>query len=375
MRSALQEHRRLLQVPTDSPDLNPAKANALTAASEAGLVPVASAIYLLKRDIVWCRFSPSDFANIHGYARRLVVRATGMTSYFMAIDPTRERFTTTSATPSPGTPIRTPGASRQASIHREATETDATESTSRTNFEHSLTIDSSVTNAPSESIPDGPLQSGSVRNTRRRKGRARFSEPKTSPAHGHIHHRPLHRHQHPVSHGPLLPVLTGHHPSQPAVGIYESMRYADLEEKFSHPAAASNTEKFHRLLRECCDDMLAVTDEVLEAMDGWLNVVTNKSRFKFWRSKEECRRIAKERLDGYIQLKEKMDKVLEEFENEKRCVIWVTSSITKLIAFIGTSWLNHTGRASMPRAVIQTIPRPTGTYSIATSINTICGSL
>ena len=313
MRSALQEHRRLLQVSTDSPALSTAKANGLAAASEAGLVPVASALYLLKRDIVWCRFSPGDFAKIHEYARKLVVRATGMTSYFMAIDPTRERFTTTTVTPDPGTP----GTSRPASIHREVTETDATESPSRTTFEHSLTIDSSVTNAPSESAPDS-LQPGSVRNTRRRKGRARFSEPKPSPTHGHIHHRPSHRHQHPVSHGPLLPVLTGHHPSQPAVGIYESMRYADLEEKFSHPAAASNTEKFHRLLKECCDDMLAVTDEVLEAMDGWLNVVTNKSRFKFWRSKAECQRIAKERLDGYVQLKEKMDKVLEEFEREKR---------------------------------------------------------
>ena len=124
-----------------------------------------------------------------------------------------------------------------------------------------------------------------------------------------------------MSHGSLLPlVVGGHHPPQPAVGLYEAIRYADLEEKVSHPAAASNTEKFHRLLKECCDEMLEVTDETLDALDGWLNVVTNKSRFKFWRNKAEYQRTEKERVDGYVQLKEKMDKVLEAFEKEKRCV-------------------------------------------------------
>jgi hypothetical protein len=108
------------------------------------------------------------------------------------------------------------------------------------------------------------------------------------------------------------------HPSQSPVGLYESIRYADLEEKFSHPSAAFNTEKFHRLLKECCDDMLGVTDEALEALDGWLNTVTNKSRFKFWKNKAERQKTERERVDGYVQLKEKMDRVLEVFEKEKR---------------------------------------------------------
>ena len=97
-RSALQEQRKLLQTSTKSPEFTHAKATALIAASEAGLVPVASALYLLKRDVVWCRFSPADFAKLHDYARRMVVRVSGMASYFGVIDPTRDRFP---ATPAP----------------------------------------------------------------------------------------------------------------------------------------------------------------------------------------------------------------------------------------------------------------------------------
>ena len=107
-------------------------------------------------------------------------------------------------------------------------------------------------------------------------------------------------------------------PAQTPVGLYESIRYADLEEKFSYPDAASNTERFHLLLKECCDDMLEAADESLEALDGWLNTVTSKSRFKFWRNKAEYQKAEQERVAGYVQVKEKLDRVLEIFEKEKR---------------------------------------------------------
>lgn len=326
LRSALQEHRRLLQSSTKSPEFVHTRASALVAASEAGLVPVTSAIYLLKRDIVWCRFSPSDFAKLHDYARRMVVRASGMCAYFGVIDPTRERLQTTPATSAPGSPVRSPGTSRPPSVHREDTETDVTE-TPHTPFVRTPTTASSVTPVPSESVPDSSHQSGSVRHARRRNVRTRFSGHKPSVHHEHIHHRPHHRHKHPVSHGPLLPlVLGGPNSSQPAVGLYESIRYADLEEKFSHPDVEHNTEKFHRLLRDCCDDMLGVADETFVALDDWLNTVTNKSRFKFWRDKEQRKKVEKEALDGYVELKEKLDRALEAFEKEKRCVYWIVGS-------------------------------------------------
>ena len=343
LRSALLEHRRLLQVSTESPEFSPTKANQLVAASEAGLVPVASAIYLLKRDVVWSRFSPGDFAKLHDYARRLVVRVSGMCAYFGVIDPTRERFTTSPATSVPETPApRSPGPSRSASVH-ETTEKDAT-GTPHTPLEHSLTVDSSVTPAPSETVSGSSLPPDSTQNARRRNVRTHhphFSEPRTrSTHHEHIHHRPHHRHKHIVSHGPLLPlVLRGHSQSQPAVGLYESIRYADLEEKLSHPAAACNTERFHRLLKDCCEDMLGVADETLDALDGWLNTTTNKSRFKFWRNEAEYRKTEKERVDGYVRLKEKMERVLEVFEKEKRYVgsAFRCRSTTELITSIGTS--------------------------------------
>ena len=343
LRSALQEHRRLLQASTESPEFSPTKANELVAASEAGLVPVVSAVYLLKRDVVWCRFSPGDFAKLHDYARRLVVRVSGMSAYFGVIDPTRERFTTSPATSVPETPVtRSPGPSRSASVH-ETTEKGTTE-TPHTPLEHSLTVDSSVTPAPSETVSGSSLPPGSTQNARRRNTRThhpRFSEPRTqSTHHEHIHHRPHHRHKHIMSHGPLLPlVLSGRSQSQPAVGLYESIRYADLEEKLSHPAAACNTERFHRLLKDCCEDMLGVADETLDALDGWLNTVTNKSRFKFWRNKVEYQKTEKERVDGYVRLKKKMDRVLEVFEKEKRYVglAFRYHSLAELIASIGTS--------------------------------------
>lgn len=120
--------------------------------------------------------------------------------------------------------------------------------------------------------------------------------------------------------------MDGPDSSQPAVGLYEAIKYAGLEKKFVHPAAVCDTEKFHRLLRECCDDMLGVTDEALVVLDGWLNSVMDKSRFKFWRDREECKRKEQERLDELVQLKEKMDHVLGAFEKEKRCVSSATRS-------------------------------------------------
>jgi hypothetical protein len=66
--------------------------------------------------------------------------------------------------------------------------------------------------------------------------------------------------------------------------------------------------------------MLEAADETLVVLDAWLNVVTNKSRFKFWRNKTEHEKSEKERFDGYVQLKEKLDRTLEVFEKEKRYV-------------------------------------------------------
>ena len=72
--------------------------------------------------------------------------------------------------------------------------------------------------------------------------------------------------------------------------------------------------------------MLEVADETLVALDDWLNSVTNKSRFKFWRDKEECKKRNQGKLDELVQLKEKVDRLLEVFEKEKRCVGLVSRS-------------------------------------------------
>jgi len=85
--------------------------------------------------------------------------------------------------------------------------------------------------------------------------------------------------------------------------------------------------------------MLGVTDDALDALDSWLNTVTSKSRFKFWRNKADYQKTEKERLDKYVQVKEKMDRVLEAFENEKRYagLVFMCYSIAELIVTTATS--------------------------------------
>ena len=251
-----------------------------------------------------------------------------MGAYFGVIDPTRERFPTTPVPSDPDSPVsRSIGTSQSRLVVYEDDETGINGS-SRTTFEHSPTINTSTTSNPSESTLGSPLQPGSIRNSQRRNIRTRFTEHRTPLTHHeHIHHRPHHRRKHIPSHGPLLPlILDGPNSSQPAVGLYESIRYVGVERKLAHPAGICNTERFHRLLRECCDDMLEVADETLVALDGWLNSVTNKSRFKFWRDKEECKKRNQGKLDELVQLKEKVDRLLEVFEKEKRCVGLVSRS-------------------------------------------------
>ncbi|TFY59241.1 hypothetical protein EVJ58_g5908 [Rhodofomes roseus] len=45
---------------------------------------------LVKNDIVFGQFAPSDVGRMQEFGRRLIVRASGI--FFTPIDPTRERF-------------------------------------------------------------------------------------------------------------------------------------------------------------------------------------------------------------------------------------------------------------------------------------------
>jgi hypothetical protein len=298
--SVLSEHQRLLKMSAHDPTFSAAKVSALITGSEAALAPLAATLNNLKRDIVWSRVSPSDFAKLYGWARRLVIRANGMSVYFTLIDPTRERFPVTPAPSHPATPITgTPLASRPTSIH-EGAEDDAPYEP-----EHS------------ESTSGSPHPS--VRFARRRHmphiHLPHSALPNHHTAHEHAHHR------NHLSHGSLLHLALTQtaKPKQAAVGTFESHRYANIETKvFSNPASADYTENFHTLLGESSEEVLEVYNEVLTRIDTWFDNVLSSWRFSFWRKQVDIQKERAEHLLSCEKLKEKLDDALERFRKEKR---------------------------------------------------------
>jgi len=95
--TGLELHRTLLRTPTDSPDFSTKGIIAAVNQADGSLANLAAAARLLKIDIIYGRFGPSDFEELHKLMRRLVVRSNGMTVYFTLLDPTRERFPVTPA--------------------------------------------------------------------------------------------------------------------------------------------------------------------------------------------------------------------------------------------------------------------------------------
>ncbi|KAG1779986.1 hypothetical protein EV702DRAFT_1083943 [Suillus placidus] len=73
--------------------------------TENALPMLAAAARLLKVDIVYARFAPTDYDELHAIMRKLMVRAHGMSVYYTLIDPTRERFPVTPAASRPATPV------------------------------------------------------------------------------------------------------------------------------------------------------------------------------------------------------------------------------------------------------------------------------
>ncbi|KAK7062685.1 hypothetical protein VNI00_000173 [Paramarasmius palmivorus] len=92
-------HRELLKMPSTSPDFvkTSESLSEVVKGAEAALTPVAIAGRLLQSDLIYNRFQPTDYKSIHNLARRMAVRANGMTIYWTLIDPLRERFPVTPA--------------------------------------------------------------------------------------------------------------------------------------------------------------------------------------------------------------------------------------------------------------------------------------
>ncbi|KDQ52942.1 hypothetical protein JAAARDRAFT_39659 [Jaapia argillacea MUCL 33604] len=308
--TVISEHRKLLQTCTTDPEFSASAITAAVGKSEAGLIPLAASGRLMKRDVVWCRFSPTDLVDLQNWVRRLSVRANGLGIYFTLIDPLRERFPVTPAASRPGTPARgTPSQSRAqsraASRDREGSDNGSLPVSPATEVTH--------------------LESEGGEDTTR----VHISTPHRRRSHvvndqSHSHHLPRHSHRtrSPHRHRLHLPHLT-HLTPQPeqAVGVFESMRYLDIEAAhLSHPLAAHYTQRATELLRESCDDLLGSCEKAIHDACGWLGTM-NKSRFKFWQKDGEREKRMKEREEGMEKVAEELRGTLGTFMHEKRHLV------------------------------------------------------
>jgi hypothetical protein len=284
--------------------------------AEGALPTLAAAARLLKIDLVYARFAPTDYAELHRIVRKLTVRADGMGVYYTLIDPTRERFPVTPAASRPATPSsETPMHSRRPSPLR----------------------DRKSSRAPAEKhVPpiDQELRDRrQSRPHRRPSPRPRpFPVGLNSPLHSkHKHSHSYHSH-HTLLHSSLLHLALSRVPKpseETAVGVFESQRYLDLEAThLSHPDSTRYTAKATELLSTSCQDLLSVCEEALGSSGAWMGSV-RKYRFDFWRRSHEDRvQLHKEEVEKYKDLLGKLTVELDEFTTKKRYVGIVSAFVT-----------------------------------------------
>ena len=310
--TAISLHKsRLLEDVTSSAFSHTGIVNAVDKA-EGALPTLAAAARLLKIDIVYARFAPTDYDELHKIVRKLTVRANGMGVYYTLIDPTRERFPVTPAASPPATPSSaTPLHSRPPSPLRDRKSHDTpTDRHSRTSNQEPGNI------KPPHHHP-------------RSSSRTR-SFPAGTTSHSPLHSFRAHRHSHSyhshhtLLHSSLLHMAIPRVPKpsgETAVGVFESQRYMDLEAThLSHPASAQYTARVTELLSTSCRDLLSVCEEALGSSGAWMGNV-RKYRFDFWRRSHEDRvQTHKEEVKKYQALLEKLTSELDEFTTKKRYI-------------------------------------------------------
>ncbi|KII83920.1 hypothetical protein PLICRDRAFT_179954 [Plicaturopsis crispa FD-325 SS-3] len=325
--TSLGHHRKILKTDTQDEAFNPAAILASVNASESALVPLAASARLLRTDIIYSRFAPTDFAHIHNMLRRLAVRANGMTIYFTLIDPTRERFPITPAPSRPGTPMTSqPGTPRPSRPHSPARgEKDAgrpsmlaSPRASYVSTRESAPNSASATHRRSMHVHglDTPTRS-------RSRPRSHLGSPHSHfggffPPHhnGHAHAKSPHAHHH-MLHTSLLHLAMSR--EQP-VGVFESQRYLQFEA--DHRMGEDSvlfTARATALLQESCDELLGHCGSALESIQEWL-VHVRDGRLKFWKGKER-ERATQARITKYEDLRAEMLTVLETFRSDKRLLV------------------------------------------------------
>ncbi|KAJ7685439.1 hypothetical protein DFH06DRAFT_968491 [Mycena polygramma] len=254
---------------------------ASVAKSEAGLVPLAASARLLKSDLIYSRFQPTDFIALQTVAKRMAVRANGMGRYFTLLDPMREKFPVTPGPSRGGTPVPgSPAVSRPPSLRSPS-------------HEHMEDLD-----MDGDSAPPTP--------TRRSR---------------HSHH---HSHRHNL-HNSLLHHLSlkTHH----VVGVFESHRYLDLEARLNHPEVTAHTKETTRLLSQSCTPLLKSCQDSLVWIQDWLGFV-RRGALSRWLGGAKKQRVLEQRMGELEATRETLRTVLNRFRTDNRHIIlepWLPS--------------------------------------------------
>lgn len=308
-RTSLESHRTLLRTPTDSPDFSHKAIISSVGQAEGSLIGLAAAARLLKADVSYSQFAPSDFTEIHNLTRRLVVRANGMTIFFSLLDLTREKFP---FTPAPSRPETPPAMT------------------------------------PTDSIPPSPDRDHDA-HTERSEGRSSFSTHRrrhhphfsSSIESKHSHHS----HRTGLLHNPLVHMAISRNPKpEYAVGVFESTRYLDLEAMhLSGPDWERYTARTVQLLDESADELLGSCIDVLQCIDTWLGQV-RQGRWVFWVSAEDEKKNRETKIGKYEEIKQALENSLDRFRNDKRYKNPALQHIAEGFHcyFVGTKFWNPT---------------------------------
>lgn len=304
LESVLSHHRAVLKMDTSSKTFAEATSGvaALVNKADGALSRAAIAYRLLKRDIVWGRFAPTDLADFEYLLRRLVMRSNGLGVYFTLIDPTRERFPVTPAPSAPGTPItsNTPNPSRPSTPTTDQTSFDLPQTPHRRRLiEH---VSSPLRNSISRHFPRHFHSSS-----------AGGGVPHMHSSHhdNHLHFSFLH-----LAHNLALSrVSTDISSNEPAVGVFESQRYLALEaNRLTVPRSPEWTVLFTKLLSESCDELLQECTAALKVVHTWMRGVRTGS----FGSRESIDQERKLRLEGLENEKEALKSVIQTFRKHTR---------------------------------------------------------
>ena len=300
--SATKEHQQRLQHDAAPSDFSATPIIAAVSKAEGALTGLSSAACLPKLDIIYSRFAPTDYTQLHTLWRRLIVKASGMSVYYMMIDPTRERFPTTPVRSIPATPTLT---SSLASHSRPP----------------SPGHDQPPANTE-KANDHGSLDGGSKRHPHHRHHYLAQVHHHTA-VHRRRRRHPPHRHtasQHSThSHSSLLHLAFSRATrTESAVGVFESLHYLNLEAThMSHPDSEAHVTRASELLSTSCQDLLRSCEHGLQGACDWLGAVRD-NRFNLWASREEKQPIRMDRIKKYECLHRKSSLNLDEFTNKKR---------------------------------------------------------